>query len=223
MKAAAIIPAAGAGRRIGGVRKAFMAIAGRPMLQYSIDVFLSHPDIHTVVIALATEDFAAPPAWLDQPGIRLVEGGAERADSVRAALMALADDTDAIVVHDAARPMLNLDLIDRVLDKVRRGRSATLGIQVTDTLHLVNHDFDIRDTPDRSSFWRAQTPQAFPRDVLELAFATRAEGTSATDEAGLVAAGGWRVSVVPGEPWNIKVTTPDDIAVVESALRDRPQ
>ena len=223
MRTAAIIPAAGSGRRIGGVRKAFMPVGGRPMLQYSIDVFLGHPDVRTVVVALVAEDLAAAPAWLRDPRLTLVEGGVERADSVRNALRSLPDNTEAVIVHDAARPLVNLDLVDRVLDKVRRGRSATLAIQVTDTLHIVNHDFDIRDTPDRSLYWRAQTPQAFPRDVLELAFATAANSSAATDEAGLVAAGGWRVSVVPGEPWNIKVTTPDDIVLAESALRDRPQ
>ena len=221
MKIAAIIPAAGTGRRVGGIRKAFMLLDGKPMLQYSIEVFRSHVAIQTVVVALAAEDFQTPPDWLSQAGVVLVQGGLQRAESVRAALNALDEDTEGVIVHDAARPLVNADMIDRVLAKLTRGRSATLGLQVTDTLHLVNHDFDIRDTPDRSEFWRAQTPQAFPRDVLEMAFAASPDPSTATDEAGLVAAGGWRVNVVPGEPWNIKVTTPADIAIVESALRDR--
>ena len=93
MRTAAIIPAAGSGRRIGGVRKAFMPVGGRPMLQYSIDVFLGHPDVRTVVVALVAEDLAAAPAWLRDPRLTLVEGGVERADSVRNALRSLPDNT----------------------------------------------------------------------------------------------------------------------------------
>lgn len=221
MNVAAIIPAAGAGRRMGGMRKAFMPLAGKPMLQYSVDAFLAHPEVRLVVVALAAEDFAAPPAWLKRPHVRVVNGGAERADSVRAALAEIGEDFDAVIVHDAARPLVNADLINRVLNEVRSGRSAIVAIPVTDTLHEVDTANDIRATPDRSRFWRAQTPQAFPRDVLELAFSSTRHFSSATDEAGLVAAGGWRVRIVPGEPWNVKVTTPDDVTRVEAALRER--
>ena len=222
MKAAAIIPAAGAGRRMGGVRKAFMLLAGKPLLQHSVDVFRAHPGIHTVVVAVAPEDLDNPPEWLRQPGMVLVKGGAERADSVCAAVAALPADVEAVIVHDAARPLVNADLIDRVLSEVQRGRSVTLAIQATDTLHEVDQALQIRATPDRQLFWRAQTPQAFPRDVLEAAFRAT-DAARATDEAGLVASCGWRVGVVPGEPWNIKVTTPEDIAFVEAALADRAE
>lgn len=220
MKVAAIIPAAGAGRRMGGVRKAFMPLAGKPLLQHSVEAFRAHPGIHTVVVALAPEDLENPPAWLSQPDMVLVQGGAERADSVRAAVAALPPDVDAVIVHDAARPLVNADLIDRVLNEVQRGRSVTLAIQATDTLHEVDEALQIRATPDRQLIWRAQTPQAFPCDVLQASFSTP-DAARATDEAGLVASCGWRVGVVPGEPWNIKVTTPQDIAFVEAALADR--
>ncbi|MGQ0562834.1 MAG: IspD/TarI family cytidylyltransferase, partial [Gemmatimonadota bacterium] len=116
MKAAAIIPAAGAGRRLGGLRKAFMEVAGRPMLQHSVDVFLAHPAVGMVVVALAAEDIESAPAWLKQSRIALVHGGAQRADSVRAGLRALPADIDTVIVHDAARPLVNALLIDRVLE-----------------------------------------------------------------------------------------------------------
>lgn len=220
MKAGAIIPAAGSGRRMGGVRKAFMEVGGKPLLQHCVEVFLAHPRIETVVVPLSRADIDSAPAWLEQPRIVLVEGGEERADSVRAGVKALADDIDAVVIHDAARPLINAMLIDRVLEEVQRGRSATVAIPVSDTLHQVGDDREIRATPDRSSFWRAQTPQAFPRDVLELAFSSLPNVSLATDEAGLVAGGGWKVVVVPGEPWNVKVTTIEDLLFVETALRE---
>lgn len=220
MKVAAIIPAAGAGLRMGGVRKAFMLLAGKPLLQHSVETFRAHPAIQMVVVALAPEDLEQPPVWLSQPGIVLVKGGAERADSVCAGLTALPTDIEAVIVHDAARPLVNADLIDRVLNEVQRGRSVTLAIQTTDTLHEVDQALQIRATPDRRLLWRAQTPQAFPREILEAAFRAPA-AARATDEAGLVASCGWRVDVLPGEPWNIKVTTPEDMAIVASALADR--
>ena len=221
MNVGAIIPAAGAGRRMGGVRKAFLEMGGKPLLQYSVTACLAHPAVRQVVVALAAEDLHDVPAWLKDARVSLVAGGSERADSVRAGLAALSDDIDAVLIHDAARPLINGDLIDRVLHEVRAGSSATVAIPVTDTLHDADTKHEIRATPDRNRFWRAQTPQAFPRDVLELAFATNAAAASATDEAGLVAAGGWPVRVVPGEAWNIKVTTADDVAIAEAALRER--
>ncbi|MGQ0813934.1 MAG: 2-C-methyl-D-erythritol 4-phosphate cytidylyltransferase [Gemmatimonadota bacterium] len=218
MNVGAIIPAAGSGRRMGGARKAFMEIAGKPMLRHSVEVMLSDSRIKQVVVVLAAEDVGTAPHWLEQARVTVVAGGTQRADSVRAGLQQLSEAIDVVIVHDAARPLLNTALIDRVLEPVNHDTSATLAIQVTDTLHEVADDLQIRDTPDRARFWRAQTPQAFPRAVLAQAFAAQSDFSGATDEAGLVAAGGWPVVIVPGEPWNIKVTTPDDVAMIEAIL-----
>jgi 2-C-methyl-D-erythritol 4-phosphate cytidylyltransferase len=220
MRVGAIIPAAGSGVRMGGVRKAFLEIAGRPMLQYSVDVLLAHPAIETIVVALPDDVMAAPPEWLKRDRVTLVAGGRERADSVRAGLHALDGDIDAVLVHDAARPMLTVELIDRVLEPVGELRGATLALQVTDTLHAVEGN-TIRTTPDRARFWRAQTPQAFPRTVLGRAYAALPPDARPTDEAGMVTAAGGTVLVVPGEDWNIKVTTPADVTLAEAFLRER--
>jgi len=220
MRVGAIIPAAGAGIRMGGVRKAFLEVGGRPMLQYSIDVLLAHPAIETIVVALPDDVMAHPPAWLRHERVTLVAGGRERADSVRAGPHALADGIDAVLVHDAARPMLTGEMIDRVLGPVGEGRGATLALQVTDTLHAVEGS-TIRTTPDRARFWRAQTPQAFPRTVLGRAYAALPPDARPTDEAGMVTAAGGTVLVVPGEEWNIKVTTPADVRLAETFLRER--
>lgn len=221
MRVAAIIPAAGSGRRMGSVPKAFLEVAGKPLLQYSVDVLLNHPAIETIIVALSPEAVDGAPPWLRQPEIRLVNGGDTRAASVRAGLYAVPDGVDTILVHDAARPLLNAALIDRVLAAVDSAQSATIGVPVTDTVHEADSGLNISATRDRTQLWRAQTPQAFPREVLELAFARTTAADNATDEAGLVAAGGWPVRLVAGEEWNIKVTTPADIARAESLLRER--
>lgn len=220
MNVAAIIPAAGTGQRMGGVRKAFLTIGAKPLLQHSVDVFQAHPAIEAVIVALGREDIVDAPQWLRENNIILVQGGAERADSVRAGLNALPDAIDSVLVHDAARPLVTAGLIDRVLAELSHGKCATLAIPVTDTLHEADDAHRIVATPDRHRFWRAQTPQAFPRAVLEEAF-RRTGRSSATDEAGMVAAAGWNVTVVAGEPWNIKVTTRADIDFVESVFADR--
>lgn len=221
MNVGVIIPAAGSGQRMGGVRKAFIEIAGQPMLRYSVDVFLAHPEVQTLVVALAREDLDNPPEWLRHERIRLVSGGAERAHSVRAGLAALPEAIDTVLVHDAARPLVTAQLIDVLLNEVSTGHSATLAVAMTDTLHETDEAGQIRSTPDRSLFWRAQTPQIFPRDVLQRSFAAHSEISPATDEAGMAAWAGYVVRIVAGPSWNIKVTSPEDVAVVEAALCER--
>lgn len=216
-----MIPAAGSGRRMGGVRKALLELNGKPILEYSIAAFLGHPDIAAIVVALSEEDANHPPPFLEHPGIIVVKGGAERADSVRAGLNALPSDVDTIVVHDAARPLVTRELIDRVLSALHDDTSATIAVPVSDTLHQANARRQIQSTPERSQFWRAQTPQAFPRAILEKAFAGNPKASAATDEAGLVARFGWSVALVPGEDWNIKVTTPADLTLAEATLQSR--
>lgn len=207
---------------MGGVRKAFMAIAGKPMLQYSVDAFLAHPFVVRIAVALSADDARDPPQWLKNDRIILTTGGEERADSVRACIEALGEYVDAVIIHDAARPLLEKTLIDRVLVPLQQGSGATVGVAATDTLHVVDAGHAIETTLDRSRVWRAQTPQAFPRNMLEHAYAASSNISQATDEAGLVAAAGFPVVVVPGEAWNVKVTTRHDVDIVEAILRGRP-
>ncbi len=221
MSVGAIIPAAGSGSRMGGARKPFLELAGRPLLQYCLDAFFAVPEVAHIVVALPASELADPPAWLLHERVRLVAGGAQRADSVRAGLAALPTGTRIVVVHDAARPLLEPAMIRAVIDHARAGVSATIALQVTDTLHHVDDDLHIIDTPDRSRFWRAQTPQAFPLEVLADAYERVADVSAATDEAGLVARAGFPVRVVPGDARNIKITTPGDVALAEATFARR--
>jgi 2-C-methyl-D-erythritol 4-phosphate cytidylyltransferase len=221
MSVGAIIPAAGSGTRMGGARKAFLEIGGKTLLQHCLDAFLSIDEISQIVVALPSEEVRASPNGMQRGRVRLVAGGAQRADSVRAALNALSPEIATVVIHDAARPLITPRMIRAVLDCALRGESATLALPVTDTLHRVNAEQRIIDTPNRAQFWRAQTPQAFPRAALEQAFAAHPNASAATDEAGLVARAGFVVRAVMGDNANIKVTTPDDVALVEAALARR--
>ncbi|MGH3050567.1 MAG: IspD/TarI family cytidylyltransferase, partial [Gaiellaceae bacterium] len=145
-----------------------------------------------------------------------VAGGEERSDSVRAGLGEVADDAVVILVHDAARPLVTDDVVERVLAPLSEGwDGAVPGLRVPDTLKRVDGDGAIRDTVPRDGLWAVQTPQAFLADVLRRAYAN---GSEATDCAALVEAAGGRVKVVEGDPRLLKVTTTADLERVASWL-----
>jgi 2-C-methyl-D-erythritol 4-phosphate cytidylyltransferase len=169
----------------------------------------------------------SPPGW-EEPAILLAEelgcgkvhacvpGGETRADSVRAGLAEVPADAVVVLVHDAARPLLPEDVIERVLAPLSDGwDGAVPGLPVADTLKRVGGDGAIAETVSRDGLWAVQTPQAFPADVLR---AAAAAGGDATDCASLVEANGGRVKVVPGDPRLLKVTTADDLVKIASWL-----
>ena len=220
MRVALLVPAGGAGRRMGGVHKPMLEIAGRPMLERSLAPFLDRSDVVHVIVALPEELCADPPAWLTADArVRVVAGGAERGDSVRNALDVLGDDVDVILVHDAARPLVTDVIIERCIRAAAGGRAAIAAVPVVDTIKEVDEGGRIVATPDRRRLWAAQTPQAFPAAMLRSAHAQAArEGVGATDDAALVARYGDEVIVVEGDPGNLKITTPADIAVAEALI-----
>jgi 2-C-methyl-D-erythritol 4-phosphate cytidylyltransferase len=203
-----IVPAGGSGERLGAEGpKAFAVCAGRPLLEWSVDV-LSQVCERVVV---------AVPADYEEPPDRVV-GGASRSESVRNALAAAPEATVA-VVHDAARPLLTRDLLERCLAALDEADGAIAAVRVTDTIHAVGADAAIASTPERSTLWAAQTPQVFRANALRRALdVPAAELAAATDDAALVVAAGGRVRVVEAPRENIKVTTAADLRVVESAL-----
>jgi 2-C-methyl-D-erythritol 4-phosphate cytidylyltransferase len=200
MSVVGIIPAAGAGERLGAdVPKAFAVLGGRPMLEWSLDVLREVCD--RVVVAVPPDRVAAPD---------FVAGGATRAESVRNALAAAPEATVA-VVHDAARPLVTVDLVRRCIDSLEGFDGVIAAVPVADTVKEVEEGLVVR-TPDRGRLWAAQTPQVFRADVL------RGVGGDATDEASLVEASGGSVRVVEGAPENFKITRPLDVRVAEMLL-----
>ena len=221
-----VIVAAGSGTRIGGdTPKQFLEIAGVPMLLRSIRPFARHPSVAHVVVVLRDSDAAAPPAWLlPHAGemLSLVAGGAERSDSVAAGIAALPASCAVILVHDAARPFLDAGLIDRVIDAARAGHAVVPGLAVTDTIKEMDpaDPSRIARTVPREQLRSVQTPQGFPRRLLEEAYASaRREGRKGTDDAALVEQAGGTVRIVAGDPHNVKVTTTEDLELAEYLMR----
>ncbi|MEQ1856415.1 MAG: 2-C-methyl-D-erythritol 4-phosphate cytidylyltransferase [Longimicrobiales bacterium] len=217
------IPAAGSGARMGGARKPFLDLSGEPTLLHALRPFLADPRVVAVAVALAPDDAVAPPPWLARldSRVRVVTGGATRSMSVRAAISALPTDVDVIAVHDAARPLVTAEVVSRCIDLAYQGLGAVAGCSAVDTLKRVDGGGVVVETPDRTAFWHAQTPQTFPAGVLRAAYADlHAEGT---DDSMLVerAAPGLRVRMVDAGPTNLKITRPEDVPIAEAILRGR--
>jgi 2-C-methyl-D-erythritol 4-phosphate cytidylyltransferase len=217
----AVLVAAGRGERLGDDRpKAFANLAGRPLLAASLERLEASEWIEAFVIV-------APEAW-EEPSILLAEeigagkahaavtGGATRADSVRAGLAEVPEEAAVVVVHDAARPLLGGDVLERVIAGLGDGWDGVVpALPLSDTVKRADGEAVV-ETVDREGLYAAQTPQAFFADALRRAFAGEA---GATDCAGLVEAAGGRVRVVEGDRRLLKVTTPDDLELVEALLR----
>lgn len=215
------MPAAGAGRRMGGVRKAFLELRGQPILLRAIRPFLETPGVECVVVALPPDEAAHPPAWLTgaDPRVRVVAGGATRGDSVAAAVAALPSGVEVVLVHDGARPLVARGLVERCLRAAAAGRAVVAGVPAVDTLKEVDAGGRVVRTPPRGRYWHAQTPQAFPRALLERACRrAREEGFDGTDDASLVERLGGEVEMVEGSPRNLKVTRPEDLVLAERLL-----
>jgi 2-C-methyl-D-erythritol 4-phosphate cytidylyltransferase len=217
----AILVAAGRGERLGlDHPKAFAKLGEDPLLAEPLRRLDDSEWIDAIVLV-------APPGW-EEPAILLAEelgcgkvsacvaGGETRAASVRAGLAEVPADAVAVLVHDAARPLLPAAVIERVLGALGEGWDGVVpGLPVPDTLKRVDDDGAVLETVARDSLYSVQTPQAFPADVLRRAVAA---GADATDCAALVEAAGGRVKVVPGDPLLLKVTTADDLAKIAAWL-----
>jgi len=212
-----VIVAAGTGSRSGGTElKQFRWVAGKPMLLHSVQAFHARPDVAMVVCVLPRSHAADPPPWLFQCDVErllVAVGGAERSDSVYAGLADLPDECTIVIVHDAARPLVDADTIDRVIAVARAGTGAVAALPVIDTLKEVGENGVVVRTVERARLWRAQTPQAFPRDMVVRAYRdARAQRVAATDCAALCERLGLPVRVVTGSERAMKITTPDDFA-----------
>jgi 2-C-methyl-D-erythritol 4-phosphate cytidylyltransferase len=216
-----VIVAAGKGSRTGSSElKQFRWVAGKPMLLHSVQAFHDRDDVALVVCVLPREHAGDPPAWLFQCDVErllISTGGRERSDSVANGIEDLPPECGIIVVHDAARPLVPASVIERVIAEARRGNGAVPALPVADTLKRVTDSGAISETVDRSGLWRAQTPQAFPREMIEQAYThARANGIAATDDASLCERLGLPVVIVPGSERALKITEEADFARAEA-------
>ena len=223
-----VVPAAGRGTRFGGERpKQYLEVVGRPLIAFTLDALLSHPSVSGVMVVLAEDDrYWRDWETLDGKPILTCTGGAERADSVLAGLDALPETVRAdafVLVHDAARPNLSHQDLDRLFEAgMSDPVGAILAAPVRDTLKRAGDDAGIDGTEPRERLWRAFTPQMFRRMQLSRALAAaQASGAAITDESMAMERQGLRPLLVEGNEENFKVTTPADLARFEFAISQR--
>jgi len=212
-----VVPAAGAGSRLGpGTPKALRELAGEPLLVHAVRRIRSCPSVGPVVVVAPAAELARVQALL--PGTTVVAGGTERQDSVAAGLAALPAEVDTVLVHDAARALVPVEVVEAVVAALLGGALAVVPVlPLADTVKQVTPGGVVVRTVPREELRAVQTPQGFRRDVLEAAH--RAAAGSVTDDAGLVEAAGVTVTTVPGSPLAFKVTTPFDLLVAGAVLR----
>ncbi|MCW8994527.1 MAG: 2-C-methyl-D-erythritol 4-phosphate cytidylyltransferase [Psychromonas sp.] len=217
---AAVIVAAGIGKRVGAdIPKQYLTLLDKTIIEHSITPFIEHPDISKVVVAIAKND-----VWFrtlkiaKHPKIELVEGGAERVDSVLSALKVIADE-DYVLVHDAARPCISRFDIDKLIDSVLLSKQgAILASRVRDTMKRSDCNGQITHTVERENLWHALTPQMFQNKVLLDAISAATAPEKITDEASAMEMSGLPVTIVEGRSDNLKVTSKEDLQLAELYL-----
>ena len=215
---AVLVPAAGAGVRMGGVRKPLIEVGGRSVLQWALAPFLARDDVVEVVIALMGGVDPETVAGGDAR-VRVVGGGDSRFGSVAGALDRVTSRANLIAVHDGARPFPPPGAIDACIRLAAAGYGAVAGVPAVDTVKRADETGRIVETPPREALWYAQTPQVFPRELFTRAVAhCRATGISPTDDASMVEALGAEVRMVPASERNLKITRPPDVVTAEAYL-----
>jgi len=218
-KVGAVIVAAGRGERMGGVDKMFALLGGKPVLTRVVDVFQGCSLIDQVVVVLSEQNLEPGKQLVAQAGWSKVTdvcpGGQRRQDSVVAGLELL-KDCHWVVVHDGARPLVTVDLIEAGLKAAEETGAAVAAVPVTDTIKVAGDDGFVLETPPRPSLWTVQTPQVFRSDVITEAYR---QEDKVTDDASLVERLGYRVKLYMGSYDNIKITTPDALALAEILWR----
>jgi 2-C-methyl-D-erythritol 4-phosphate cytidylyltransferase/2-C-methyl-D-erythritol 2,4-cyclodiphosphate synthase len=227
MSVGVVIVAAGKGVRLGGaVPKQFLDLGGQTMLQRTVASFDRHAGVDEIVVVLPSDLVAEGPDRIGRTSrsCRVVAGGDRRQDSVRHGLGALSASVDVVLIHDAARPFVEAELITRVIDGVRAHGVVVPAIQARDTVKRVPHGTSrVRETIARDEIWLAQTPQGFPRAVVEEAAALSTDAAMVTDDVSLAERLGHVVTVVQGSERNVKVTTEEDLVAARAAFGAVPR
>ena len=227
MRINAVIVAAGEGRRMGaGTPKPLLPLRDRPVLLHTLAAFAASRAGRAIVV-VAEKERARFERVLCESDLGRLEwtlqnGGPRRQDSVARGLDVVDADCEIVVVHDAVRPLVSPEMIDRCIDAAAKEGAAVVGVPAADTIKIVSAQRRIEGTPPRESLWAIQTPQAFRVGLLREAHRSAEKGVEATDDAMLVERLGETVVVVEGDRRNIKITTPEDLALAE-ALLSRPR
>ncbi len=216
-KVGAIIVAAGESQRMGGVDKVFALLGGKPVLARVVDAFEECSSVQQVVVVVSQQNLELARRMVAEQGwsksIEVCAGGRRRQDSVAAGLSQL-NHCEWVVIHDGARPLLTVDLIERGLEAARETGAAAAAIPVTDTIKVAGDDRLVKETPHRRNLWAVQTPQVFRFDIIAKAY-EQAKG-EVTDDASLVEQLGYQVKLYMGSYDNIKITTNYDLLMAEA-------
>ncbi len=224
MNVSAIIVAAGASIRFGArVPKQFIALGGRPVLAWSLEVFERSSLINEMIVVVPPSDEVSAieitRKWVHKVPVKVIPGGATRQESVKSGLDAVDADLEWVAVHDAARPLVTLTQIEAVCFLAQEVGAAILAIPVQDTVKVVDEDGLIIRSQDRTRLYLAQTPQVCRKEDLRLAYKlAEVKGIRATDEAGLLEVSGVAVGVVEGSPGNFKITAQEDFNMAEALI-----
>ena len=214
--------AAGTSSRMGGIDKIFAPILGTPLLAYALDQLEGFAPVSQIALVLDGKSLEQGRDLVAQRGYRKVSricsGGRRRQDSVRLGLEAL-EPCDWVIVHDGARPCLDRLMLERGLDAAQEAGASVAGVPVKDTIKVVSPQHHVVDTPPRDTLWAAQTPQVFRYGLLIDAHQRCSQPV--TDDAAMVESLGHQVKMFLGSYENLKVTTPEDLAVAEAFLRSR--
>lgn len=213
-----IIPAAGSGKRFGG-KKQFLQLWGKSVLLHSLEVFEKSPHVKGVVVVTSEDEINLVHQLVADADLKkvhaVIPGGKERQDSVWLGFLK-APVCDVVMVHDAARPFVSLEMIERLIVAANEVGASVVGVPVKDTLKSVKEGL-VTQTLDRSLLWSIQTPQAIRYDIFKKAVeCAQKENFLGTDESMLVEKAGFKVKVVLGSPYNFKITTPEDLTIAES-------
>ena len=218
----AVVVAAGSSSRMGGLDKIFATVLGRPLLSFALDQLQAFPAVTEIVLVMDSGSLKQGRELVDARGYRKVThvcaGGERRQDSVKSGLDSLTP-CDWVIVHDGARPCLDLPMLERGLAAVREVGAVVAGVPVKDTIKVVSDQGVVVDTPDRKSLWAAQTPQIFRYDLLQDAHDRCVDDV--TDDAMMVESLGHSVKMFLGSYENLKVTTPEDLILAETFLKQR--
>ena len=222
MLASAIIPAAGSGKRF-GEKKQLKELSGRPLIHYTLTPFLESSVIGDIIIAAQKKDFDKLAYVVDsiatEKKISIIEGGDTRQGSISNALAQINSNTDYVCVHDAARPFVSRELIEKLINALKTCDAVTVGRKSTDTLKECT-DGKVSRTIDRKKIWQVQTPQAFTKEVIMNAYElAEKQNISATDDSSLVEEAGYQVNIINDSSINLKITTKEDWIMAEALLR----
>jgi 2-C-methyl-D-erythritol 4-phosphate cytidylyltransferase/2-C-methyl-D-erythritol 2,4-cyclodiphosphate synthase len=226
MKTVAIIPAGGSGKRMRGrLSKQYLSVDGKPILAHTLNVFQLSPDIDEIVLVTPDADVQMVRQMIVEPYRiskvhHVLAGGEQRQDSVRNGLAVIGTDVEIVLIHDAVRPFVSTDLIHLAVREARKHGAVTVGTPVKDTVKRVDQNGWVLETLDRQDLWLTQTPQAFKRSVIQEAYRIADEDRFyGTDDASLVERMGFRLKMIAASDENIKITTPEDLLMVEFLIK----